>query len=108
MSGYKGAHLPQIEWFYEGFVYQFIGKANLKELVEMRKDHISTTDFKYYNQEARNEYYQYLECIEKCMKILISNHDPEFAINELNKKQKKEERIMNEFKDRIHQRLGKK
>jgi hypothetical protein len=83
-------HQPQIEYYYDGYICLFIGKADLKALIEMRKEHISTTNFKYYNQDARNDYYQYLECIEKFIKILLSNPNHEFAIKAL-KSQRDEE-----------------
>jgi len=84
-------HLPQIEWFYDGYIFPFIGNANLKTLVEWRTSKLKSETFSYYNKDARNTYYQHLDCIEQCMKILLSNPTPEFALNELEKVRKLKE-----------------
>ncbi len=92
MTGNNGKHLPQIEFFYDGYVYPFIGKADLKTLIEWRTSKLKSETFSYYNKDARNTYFQHLDCIEQCIKILFSNPTPEFAQNELEKVRKLKER----------------
>lgn len=91
----NGVHLPQIEWFYDegenGGMYPFIGKADLKTLIEWRISKINSETFNYYSKDARNTYYQHLDCIEQCIRILFSNPTPEFALNELEKIRKLKE-----------------
>jgi len=87
MKQYKGEHLPQIEYYYDGYVYPFIGNADLKTLIEWRTHKLNSDSFWCYSKDARNTYFEHLWCIEECCRILFSNPNPEFAISELNKQQ---------------------
>lgn len=97
MTENNGKYLPQIECFYDenlcGCIFPFIGKADLKTLIKWRTSKVNSETFSLYNKDARNTYYQHLDCIEQCIKILLSNPTPEFAISELEKirKLKKQE-----------------
>ena len=91
MTENNSNHLPQVEWFYDGYIFPFVGKANLKMLVEWRTSKLNSETFSYYNKDARNTYFQHLDCIEQCVKILFSNPTPEFALNELAKQQAQRE-----------------
>lgn len=88
MPDHKVKHLPQIEYYYDGYIFPFIGDADLKTLVEWRKSKLNSENFSYYNKDARNTYFQHLDCIEQCIKILLSNPTADFALNELAKQQK--------------------
>jgi hypothetical protein len=68
MPDYKVKHLPQITWFYDEHIFPFIGGANLKMLVEWRTSKLNSENFSYYNKDARNTYFQPLDCIEQCIK----------------------------------------
>lgn len=96
MSKYTEKHLPQIEYFYDGYIYPFIGNADLKTLIKWRTDKINSDSLSLYNKEARNTYLEHLECIEQCIKILLSNPNPDFSIDMLAKQQ--EERVLKELK----------
>ncbi len=87
MSTYKGEHLPQIEYYYDGYIYPFIGDADLKTLIEWRTQKLNSDSFWSYSKDARNTYYAHLECIEECCRILFLYPDPKFAISQLNKRQ---------------------
>lgn len=91
MTENNGKHLPQIEWFYDGYVYPFIGNADLKTLIQWRTDKLNSDSFWSYNKDARTTYTEHLACIEKCCRILFSNPNPEFSINELTKQQEQRE-----------------
>jgi len=95
MTKNNGKHLPQIEWFYDedicGSIFPFIGKADLKTLIEWRTSKLNSDTFSYYNKDARNVYFQHLDCIEQCVKILFSNPTPDFSVNELTKQQARRE-----------------
>jgi len=95
MDEMNGVHLPQIEWFYDegenGRIYPFIGKADLKTLIEWRTSKINSETFNYYSKDARYTYFQHLDCIEQCVKILFSNPTPNFALNEIEKVKKLKE-----------------
>lgn len=80
-------HLPQIEYYYDGYVYPFIGNADLKTLIQWRTDKLNSDSFFGYSKDARKTYFEHLYCIEECCRILFSNPNPEFAISELNKQQ---------------------
>ncbi len=107
MTENNGKHLPQIEWLYDGYIFPFIGKADLKTLIEWRASKLNSETFSYYNKDARNTYYQHLDCIEQCIKILLSNPTPEFAQNELEKVRKLKEREEKEKKARADEFFNK-
>lgn len=94
MNQYKGKHLPQIAYFYDGYIYPFIGDADLNRLIKWRLEKLNS-GYWGYNKDARNTYFEHLGCIEQCIVILFSNPTPEFAINELNKQQ--EQKRLNEL-----------
>jgi hypothetical protein len=100
MAKNDGKHLPQIEWFYDGYIFPFIGKADLKTLIEWRTSKINSENFSYYNKDARNTYFQHIDCIEQCIKLLFSNPTPEFAISELEKMKKLKEKEKKESQAR--------
>jgi hypothetical protein len=87
MKQNKVKHLPQIEYYYDGYVYPFIGNADLKTLIEWRAHKLNSDSFWCYSTDARNTYFEHLWCIEKCCRILFSNPNSEFAMSELNKRQ---------------------
>jgi hypothetical protein len=91
----NGVHLPQIEWFYDenvlGGIYPFIGKADLKTLIRWRTDKINSDRFMSYNKDARYMYLAHIQCMEECIRILLSNPTPEFALYELEKIRKRKE-----------------
>ena len=87
MKQNKVKHLPQIEYYYDGYVYPFIGNADLKTLIEWRTHKLNSDSFWCYSTDARNAYFEHLWCIEECCRILFSNPNPEFAMSELNKQQ---------------------
>ena len=98
MTKNNGKHLPQIEWFYDedicGSIFPFIGMADLKTLIEWRTSKVNANSVIGYNKDARNTYFQHIDCIEECIKILFSNPTPEFALHELEKiRQLKESEI---------------
>lgn len=86
MFSSKGKHLPQIEYYYDGYIYPFIGTAGLTELIAMRNSKLNSDNFSFYNKDARNTYFEHLSCIEECIRILISNPTPEEALKGLEKK----------------------
>ncbi len=100
MNQYKGKHLPQITLFYDGYIYPFIGNADLKTLIKWRTEKINSDAPWGYNKDARNTYFEHLACIEKCIKILFSNPTPEFAIKKLTKQQQKKAQNEQEAKER--------
>jgi hypothetical protein len=89
MVDLKLRHQPQIEFYYEGYIYPFIGNANLKELIEMRTDKINSDNFFFYNKDARQTYFSHLSCIEQCICILFSVPEPRFAEIKLMRKQQR-------------------
>lgn len=88
MTQKNGKNLPQIEYFYDGYIYPFIGDTDLKTLINWRIDKLNSDFFMSYNKDARNTYFEHLSCIEQCIRILFSNPSPEFSLHELAKKQK--------------------
>lgn len=94
MSGNRSPYLPQIEYHYKGTISPFIGNADLKTLVRWRTEKIDSDAPWGYNKDAKNAYFEHLDCIEQCIKILFSNPTPEFAINKLAEQQ--ESRVQNE------------
>ncbi|MFT5294136.1 MAG: hypothetical protein ACI9YH_000142 [Colwellia sp.] len=83
-------HLPQIIHYFEGYIYPFIGKANLAQLIEMRKSKINNDNFWSYNSDAKADYFSHLSCIEQCIRILMNVPNPRYSIIRLSyKKQKK-------------------
>jgi hypothetical protein len=89
MVDLKLCHQAQIELYYEGYIYPFIGNANLKELIEMRADKINSDNFYFYNKDARQTYFSHLACIEQCICILFSEPDPRLAEIKLMYKQQR-------------------
>jgi len=89
MVDLKLCHQPQIELYYEGYIYPFIGNASLKELIEMRIDKINSDNFCFYNKDARQTYFSHLSCIEQCICILFSEPDPRLAEIKLIHKQQR-------------------
>jgi hypothetical protein len=87
MANCNDKHLPQVCYFYDGYIFPFIGKADLKTLIDWRHDKLKSDSFYGYSKDARNTYFDHLACIEQCIRILFSNPNPEFAISELNKQQ---------------------
>lgn len=99
MNQYNGKHLPQIAYFYDGYVYPFIGNAGLKTLIRWRKEKIDSDAPWGYNKDARNTYFEHLACMEQCIKILFSNPTPEFAIKKLTEQQEKKAKNDQEAKE---------
>jgi len=86
MTHEQAVHLPQIEYFCTGYVYPFIGKADLRTLIQMRYQKIhSDTSFSY-SKEARRQHMDHLSCIEECIRILFSNPTSDFPITTFDKK----------------------
>lgn len=86
MSNNKSTYLPQIEYYYEGSIYPFIGDADLKTLIRWRKEKEDSGIPIGYNKDARNTYFQHMACIEQCIRILFSNPTPEIALQKLKEK----------------------
>jgi len=107
MTENNSKHLPQVEWFYDGYIFPFVGKADLKTLIQWRADKLNSETFTSYNKDARNTYYQHLDCIEQCIKILFSNPTPDFALNELAKQQAQRELEDQKAKERANILLSK-
>ncbi len=95
----KGKHLPQIEYYYDGYVYPFIGDADLKTLIRWRAEKINSDAPWGYNKDARNTYFEHLACMEQCIKILFSNPTSEFAIKKLTEQQEKKAQNEQEAKE---------
>ena len=109
MNNNPSKYLPQITYYYEGYLYPFIGNAGLAELINMRNEKIHSDTFSYYNKDARNTYFEHLQCIEQCIKILMSNPTPEVAINALEKKRKdkiESEKIRVEKMEEFFKKMG--
>lgn len=96
----KSKHLPQIEYFYKGYIFPFIGDADLKTLIKWRAEKINSDDPWSYNKDARNTYFEHLACMEQCIKILFSNPAPEFALKKLTQQQEKKAQNEQEAKER--------
>lgn len=86
MTNNKSTFLPQVEYYYDGHIYPFIGNADLKTLVRWRLEKLQSDAIYHYNKDARATYFEHLACIEQCIRILFSNPSPEFAINALRKR----------------------
>lgn len=76
-------HAPQLRYYYDGYIYPFVGNASLKELIEMKDKMKSNNNFSFYNKDARNTYFAHLECVHECIRILFSEPDPSYAIEQL-------------------------
>ena len=100
MKEYKEKHLPQIAYFYDGYVYPFIGDADLKTLIRWRTEKVQSDAQWNYNKDARNTYFEHLTCIEQCIKILFSNPTPEFAIKKLTEQQEQNAQNEQEARER--------
>lgn len=86
MTNNKSTYLPQIEYYYEGNIYPFIGDADLKTLIRWRMENEDSGIPFGYNKDARNTYFQHMACIEQCIRILFSNPTPEIALQKLKEK----------------------
>ena len=93
MTKNKITFLPQIECFYDGHIYPFIGDADLKTLVQWRLEKIQSDTFFHYNKDARATYFEHLACIEQCIRILFSNPTPEPALKLLSQRAKQQVNI---------------
>lgn len=76
-------HAPQLLYYYDGYIYPFIGKATLKELIKMKHKMENSNNMVGYNKDARNTYFEHRECVNQCIKILFSEPDPSHAITKL-------------------------
>ena len=86
MANCNDKHLPQICYFYDGYIFPFIGKADLKTLINWRRDKLKSDSFYGYSKDARNTYFEHLACIEQCIRILFSNPNPGKALDGLARK----------------------
>jgi hypothetical protein len=77
MNKKEERHLPQIEYYYDGYIYPFIGKASLKELIEMRETWLNYKNPCLYRRDDRKTYKRQLVCIERCINILFSEPNDE-------------------------------
>jgi len=51
MASHSVKNLPQIEYFYDGYVFPFIGDADLKTLVRWRTEKINSNALCGYNKD---------------------------------------------------------
>lgn len=84
----NGKHLPQIEYYYKGTIYPFIGKLNLKELVVVRNTWLNYSNPILLKKADRDIHKRQLCCIEQCIHILFSEPNPNPAIQLLQKNDK--------------------
>lgn len=84
------SHLPQIQFYYEGYPYPFVGGASLKKLVAMRKQKLDSDCFWSYSKDARETFFEHMKCIEECIRILFSaNPDPAVIISKIQEREDK-------------------
>lgn len=86
MNSHEFKHAPQLIYFYDGYIYPFIGNATLKDLIEMKDKMKDSPNFSYYNKDARNTHFAHQECVFECIRILFSNPDPSYSIAKLEEK----------------------
>jgi hypothetical protein len=93
MVDLKLRHQAQIQLCYENGnlypFYPFIGNANLSELVQMRLKMMANTDICGRTKEFRQDYFSYLDFVQKAIVIMFSNPDPRPATIKLMYKQQK-------------------
>lgn len=84
----NGKHLPQIEYYYKGTIYPFIGKLNLKELLIVRNTWLNYKSPILLKKADRDTHKSQLSCIEQCIRILFSEPNPNPSIQLLQKNDK--------------------
>lgn len=71
MTKKQHKHLLQISYYYRGYLYPFVRKKTLKELIEMRQAWLANKSSYLYQRKESALHSSQLACIEQCIKFFL-------------------------------------